>query len=397
VTVVLAPAGGSKRTRRRALAVALAAAVALLGLGAYALVSRPGPEKGALYFTTYANQALYQVGFSFSGGRPQFGAERLVARLPAADGVTFEPDGDALVGGQGTGMVEEIEPSTGHVARISSGCPAAFLLALAPDGSTVYTAGLPAELCALPTDPLRPGHQILLHGDDTLVTDLAFDQSGQAFYTTGIVPGEGNFGLLDLSSGTTTRELSGIAAGHGIAFDPYSKTLFLFGGDSIFQIDPRHPQKVLSSMTVPGVQFDNGTTDGQGHLFVASNFGQLEVVDYHATDRLDAPGDVVTQVKLHSYLDDVAPLVGPGAAPGSRRWIIWAAVGLGALVLFALAIGFAPRLRFVSQLPSWDIRRQEDERRRRQARWRGTAEQGRGPGQGSGGRRPGRAPPGRSR
>jgi hypothetical protein len=124
---------------------------------------------------------------------------------------------------------------------------------------------------------------------------------------------------------------------------------------------------VLGSMNVPAVQFDNGTTDGRGHLYVASNFGQLLVVDYHQSRRVGDLRNVVTEVHAHAYLDDVAPLVGPGASPGSRKWILPAVVGLGVLVLLLLLYRYLPSVRVVSQLPTWDIRRKEADRSRREA------------------------------
>lgn len=390
MTVTFTPPGGSETARRRSLGLAVAAAAGLVALGVFAILTRPGPESGELYFTTFRNQALYKADFSFSNGRPHFGAQHLVARLPRADGVTFESNGKALVGGQFSGNVEEVDPATGNVRQVPSGCPDAYLLALAPSGTTVYTAGIPGDLCAMPTNPLRPGHMIPLKGDDTQITDLAFDQTGQAFYTTGISAGPGNFGLIDLATGTTSRQLSGIVPGHGMAFDPYTKTLFLFGGDAIYQVDPLHPKTVLSTMTVPGVQFDNGTTDGKGHLYVASNFGQLVVVDYSVSGRIGDTRNTVTTVNLHANLDDVAPLVGPGVAPGSRRWIGWTASALGALLVLALIYRFAPRPRLTSQLPSWDLRRQETEARHRVARRRRAQQQEekrQGQGRGQGGAR----------
>lgn len=353
---------------------AVLAVLAVLGLAAVIAVSAVSGGKaasGEMYFTTYQDQALYKVAVRYSHGQPQFGAQKLIAHLPAADGVTFTPDGKALVGGQATGEVQEVDPDTGGVTQVPSGCGNSFLLASAPSGHTVYTAGLPGALCAVPVDPLRPGSVVQLHGDDTQITDIAFDSAGQAFYTTGVISGTGNFGTVDLATGTTTRLLSGIDAGHGMAFDPYSGTLFLFGDASIFQIDPRHPQTVLSSMVVPSAQLDNGTTDGLGHLYVASNTGELVVVDYHQSLRLGDPHDVVTQLTLHDSLDDVAPLIGPGAAAAGRTWVKQAAVALGVLAVLAGLYRLVPSRRGASRelakLPEWDLRRQEEERRRRRS------------------------------
>jgi sugar lactone lactonase YvrE len=379
------------RNRRRAFVLLFVAVLGLAGLGAYAVTTRHGKAAtGDLYFTTFTHQALYRTSIQFANGRPQFGAQSIVAHLPAADGVTFEPDGKAVVGGQLTGNVEEIDTATGAVSQVPSGCAAAFLVALSPSGRTVYSGGLPGQLCAVPTDPLRAGAQVPLHGDDTLLTDVAFDEFGEAFYTTEVTGG-GNFGILDLASNSTTRLITRLQAAHGIAFDPFSKTLLLFGGESIVQVDPRNPKTILSSMTVSGAQFDTGTADGLGHLYVASNTGQLVVVDYHSTLRLGDQRDVVTRVDLHSDLDDIAPLVGPGAAgTRARSWIPEAAGALGGLLLLSLAYLFLPRPQLVSALPTWDIRRQElDRRRRRDAARRREAAPGR-PGRPARKPRPGR-------
>jgi hypothetical protein len=350
------------------------AVLAVLGVIAVVVASAVSGGKGAagaMYFTTYQDQAIYKVAVRYSQGHPQFGTQKVIARLPAADGVVFTPAGKALVGGQATGVVQEVDPANGAVTQVPSGCGNSFLLASAPSGHTVYTAGLPGALCAVPVDPLRPGSVVPLRGDDTQVTDIAFDAQGQAFYTTGVVSGTGNFGSIDLATGVTTRLLSGIDAGHGMAFDPYSQTLFLFGDASIFQIDPRHPQAVLSSMVVPSAQLDNGTTDGIGHLYVASNTGELVVVDYHQSMRLGDPRNVVTQLTLHNALDDVAPLIGPGAAGTRQTWAEPAAVALGLLAVVAALYRFLPSrgggAGDAARLPEWDLRRQEVERRRQRA------------------------------
>ena len=125
-------------------------------------------------------------------------------------------------------------------------------------------------------------------------------------------------------------------------------------------------------MTVPGTLLDSGTTDGHGHLFVASNLGQLVVVDYSATGRIGEPRDIVTVVPLHDDLVAVAPLIGPGAQPGSTRWEYVTEVALGLVLILALAFLFVPRRRG-ARLPSWDLRRREavrEQRREEAQQWR---------------------------
>lgn len=369
MSVVFEAATPARRGRRPALVLVVLALVGLVGVAVLAVVTRPKAVTGDLYFTTFQHQSLYAVSYDYSGSRPTFGARRLVARLPNADGAAFEPDGKAIVAGQNSGTALSVDRVTGAVASVPSGCAGAFDVKLAPSGGTVYMTGEPGDLCAMPTDPLRAGHKVPLQGDDTEISSIAFDDAGRAFYTTGLVTGQGNFGTLDLATGSTTRELSGLPSAHGMAFDPFTKTLFLCGGTGIIQIDPRHPQQVVSSMQVPGTQFDNVTTDGDGHLYGASNFGQLVVVDYHLSGVLGDQRDVVTELHLKNTLDDVAPLVGPGAVlPGVRRWVVVGFVGFGLLLLLALLYRYGPSVHLTSQLPNWDIRRQELEARRRNAR-----------------------------
>ena len=346
------------RLRRIAVVVGILAALGLAALGVASLLRSSASESGILYFTTFRHPTLFKVDFDFGGGRPHFGHNVAVAPLPGADGVVFEPSGHALVGGQATGRVEEVDPRTGSVRQVASGCPYAFLLALDVNQQTAYTAGLPGPLCALKDDPLQPGRALPLHGDDTEVSLIAFDGSGRAFYTTGVVPGSGNFGVIDLGTQTTTRELAHIPA-HGITYDAYSGALYLFGGNSVLQVDPSDPTHVVSALTVPGTQLDNGTSDAHGHLFVASNFGQVVVLQVH---RSIAPPNVVAELHLHNDHDDVAPLTGPGAASsGGTTWMGAAAAAFGLVFLMASAVFLRDRWPTRSRRHKWDLREREAE------------------------------------
>jgi len=72
---------------------------------------------------------------------------------------------------------------------------------------------------------------------------------------------------------------------------------------------------ILSSITVPGEQFDQAAEDGHGHLFAASNFGDLEFVDYDATGLIGAGGNFTSDQFIAFNLDDIAPLSGLGGTP----------------------------------------------------------------------------------
>ena len=127
---------------------------------------------------------------------------------------------------------------------------------------------------------------------------------------------------------------------HGGTYDKYSKTIFVFGGSRIVQILPfMDPEKgtvnakvvatidlremffkeTLDNLTLPrtndggyvGWRLDQGTVDGYGHLFVASNTGHMIFVDYTANDKKYINDNVLVHVQwIDNYLDDLAPLSG---------------------------------------------------------------------------------------
>ena len=131
--------------------------------------------------------------------------------------------------------------------------------------------------------------------------------------------------------------IDSLEGAHGGTYDSYSQTIFVFGGSRIVQIQPviGGNGKVTSARKVSeidlrefffnddgfngtpktsgvnGWRLDQGTTDGYGHLFVASNTGHMVFVDYSTNKRLD--NNVLVHVQwMDYYLDDLAPLSGVG-------------------------------------------------------------------------------------
>lgn len=339
-----------------------------IAIARLAVHTASGQTSGVLYFTTYHHSALYRLPYELTEGHfHAIGSPVLVARLPHADGVAFAPNGDALVGGQRSGFVEQVDPATGTFAKVPSGCPGSYLITLDPGKKVIWTAGIPGRLCSVPVDPLHRGMPHRLVGKDRALTCIAFTASGKAFYTTGVPNGLGNFGSIDLEKMTTRRYLTHVPAGHCLSFDPTTRTLYVFGGDTIYQIDAGNPGSVLSERTVPGTRFDSGTTDGHGVLFLASNYGQLVVIDDATSRRVGDRHDVVTDVFLHRYLDDVAPLAGPGAAPAkSTKWSLLFE-GLGGLLFVGLTTAAMGSRQSRVTRPSWDLRRRESEGETRRA------------------------------
>ena len=131
--------------------------------------------------------------------------------------------------------------------------------------------------------------------------------------------------------------IDSLEGAHGGTYDPYSGTIFVFGGARIVQIKPyveNHTMKArvvayidlrdyffveseanLTQPRTPGVgwRLDQGTVDGMGHLFVASNTGHLVFVDYAANPNKYINDNVLVHVQwIDNYLDDLAPLSGAG-------------------------------------------------------------------------------------
>ena len=325
------------------------------------------PTSGDLYFTTYQPATVQRASYSYLHGDLRITAPQVVARLGGADGAVFSPDGQLLVGGTDSGVVEAVDVSTGAVQRISIGAPAAFMLATDSAGRTLYTSGLPGQLAEVPLAPLGPGRAVPITGDDLQITGVAFAPNGTVLYTDSGPDGLGDIGILDLAHGRTHRLFTKVAAAHGIMYDPFTNSFLTDGGDEVLQLPAGNPGKVVSELTVPGTRLDQGTVDGHGRVFLASNDGRMVFVDYAATRRVGELSNREVIRPLVANLDDVAPLVGPGAPPLPATAPWWgqagafALVGAGLLGLLAAArpvLGWRARRR--QALPKWDVRRQAD-------------------------------------
>ncbi|MBV8295202.1 MAG: hypothetical protein JO085_00060 [Acidimicrobiia bacterium] len=294
---------------------------------------------GELSYTTYNPPAVKRLGFSFDGSSLRITSQHFLASLTFADGIVFAPDGKLLVGGGPAGIFE-VDPSSGAVQSAHPGGPGAWHVAVDPGGTRAWAAGLPGPLSEVPLDPFRDGVAHPLTGDDTNVTSVGF-AAGKAFYTASDARGIGSFGTIDLTSFRTTRLMADLRGAHGMTYDAATGDLLLIGNTDVVQIDPSNPSVVAASRTFPGLQLDQGTVDGKGHLFAASSTGQLLFVDYSATHHIDDASDVVAKAFVDPNLDDFAPLTGPGAKPNHSSGLSLVAV-VGAVAAAALiGAGFA--------------------------------------------------------
>ncbi len=361
---------GERSTRARwaaggvaAVILAVAGAATIASAGADTVIpSTAASAAGTLYFTTYLPPTIDEVGFSYRQGVLHLSTPQQIARPPGADGVLFDTTGRLIVGGQDTGKVFVVDPSTGGVVGIPAGIPGSFHLALSPDGHILYTAGEPGALAAIPLDPVQAGRPVPLHGANTSVTQLAFGPGGQVVYTSSAPNGRGDIGLVNLATGATQQLFHDVAAAHGIVYDPWSRSYLVCGGDELIQLPASDPRRVVSELVEPGDQFDQAAVTGHGQVLVASNTGTLVFDDYSTTGRVGNLANRVIQEHLAHNLDDVAPLIGPGARPVATSARTRRLAGGGALVAAILLAG--------GLAASWERqRRRRRPRQRRLPRW----------------------------
>ena len=321
-----------------------------------------------LYYTSNHPAALKAVQYSTSGGVLVVGAIHVVATLPAADGLGLAPDGDLLVGGGSTGKVFKVNPGTGQVQSVDAfpGSVAAFHITVSPDGSYAFTSGLPGQLAKVPLQPFGTGAAVSLKGDDPAVTTVGFTPVG-AFYTASDSFGSGRFGSLDLTTLTTKRIFPQLRGAHGIAYDTFTRDLFLLGAYAIVQIDPvaitspnrDHATIEVSTANIGGMAFDQGVTDGHGHLLAASNTGRVWLLDYSATGLIGSGKSVTkSQVFLDTNLDDILVVNAKGvtaahpakASSSSKGKLLILVVAVAAVLLVVVYVirrrrGGSPRVR----------------------------------------------------
>ena len=270
---------------------------------------------GDLFYTRYSGEPnLKKVHYSYQGGKLTLGKPQAIATLSGVDGVAWAPDGDLLVGSQGEN-VHKVKVSNGKSTDAKSGGAAAFHVVVDPGGKKVYVTAIPGVVGELQLSPWGKGVTHAVKGDDPGVTTIAFDGSGNAFYTSSGAGGVGTFGQINLATFTTKRSLESQPGMHGMAFDSYTGDLVTFGANRILQIDPK-TRKIVSQLQVQGASsLDQGTVNGHGYIYVADNNGQLVFVDYSRSRKVGDTKNVVITTPLDSGLDDVAPVSGPGSEP----------------------------------------------------------------------------------
>jgi hypothetical protein len=279
--------------------------------------------EGELYYTRYGTSPnIRKVTVGYDGTSFSVGTPVTVGNTQGADGIAGDPQNSdlLLVGGQG-GNINTISKSTGVATAYSS--PASVFHLAVPTSTTVLGSGIPGNLARHTINPdgsLGSGTLITLSGNDQTITTVIPTPSGY-YYTDANAGGNGNFGKIVFNTGidtatsaTTTLLNSGVPSAHGGLYDPFSGDIFLFGSDQISQYDPSTGTFLGTRTFAGGGTFDQGAVDGNGHLFVANNNGNLLMIDYDATGKIYDGSDPTYYQFLDDTLDDIAPLVGPGSS-----------------------------------------------------------------------------------
>jgi hypothetical protein len=299
----------------------LAASAALLtGLLLIPSAGRAAMFTGTLYYTNFnGGENVHSVNYSYDDVTKDLAlsAPKGIAALGGADGIIFDGAGHLLVGGQGTGNVYRLNPDGTNIQHVLSGSGQSYHLALGPSGAQVYTSAFGGALDIVPLSPFANGTSHNVSGSDNGVTQLAF-AAGKSFYDNSQPNGNGTFGTIDLNTFTTTRILNSELSIHGMVYDPFTGLITFFGAGAVGTVDPSLATNALiaasfKQRTGINFDFDQGAVDGHGHALIAGN-GEITFIDYSQTGDITSPLNKVIIEGGFGGIDDVAPLVGLGAA-----------------------------------------------------------------------------------
>ncbi len=316
--------------------------VACAAPSAYAAVD----TNGTLYYTTFAGgQNVHKVDYSWVGGNLTISNNTAIASVNGADGILFLPNGNLAIGGQGFG-VHEVTLAGALVTTLGVPTPS-FHLSLSPQGKVLYSASIPGQPTAITLNGsggLLGATAVALPtgGTETQLDTIAWATGGPnvgtALYTSSFSGGNGVVGIATIAGGpetptgiTTASIGSPLPASHGMAYDPFSDSFITMGDDEISRFSSAGALLETLSFAGQGINFDQGTVDGLGHIFAADNNGKLIIVDYSGGTFATAVSD---SLFLAFALDDIAPRVGPGSGgqgvPEPASIAIWALLGLAA-------------------------------------------------------------------
>jgi hypothetical protein len=272
---------------------------------------------GTLYYTNFTGgQNVNNITYSYDDVTHTFGlgAANNLASTNGADGIIFAPNGNLLIGGQGSGNVYEVNPNNGNVVHTQFTGNPSFHLTLNPNGNSVYTSDFGGALHILSL-PIGSGSATQsITGSERGLTQIAFGNNGAVFYVNGNPNGFGNLGTIDLSTGVTTQLHSGVQPAHGLIYDPFTNLITMFGAGETGTMNATNGSGLLTSGGIFQVSdFDQGAIDGKGHALVAGS-GAITFIDYSISHDITHPDFTTTRFGFNG-IDDVAPLTGAGSNP----------------------------------------------------------------------------------
>jgi hypothetical protein len=260
---------------------------------------------------TVAN--VWRGRYSLVRGRIRLDAPQPVGYVPNATGIIALPDGRLMVGAFGRRLII-LDPVTGRVGSIWAPQKAARVV-VDPTGRILWAIGESGSLMRILIAARQHAKAYLLRGPDKQITDIAFDRSGNAFYTAV----GGDFGKVDLTRFVTQRLYQRLPSADTVIFDRYSGDLILTGDNRMTQVDPR-TVKIVSNVDVTSAiartapdhardraLCDQASTNERGTLIVACHRA-LVIIRLRRERQSRAAATSSAVLWLRDNLDDIAPL-----------------------------------------------------------------------------------------